>query len=285
MTKAEYLSNSSKLFTISGILLLIATGCIYIGSFLQRLLSGGAVGAEDVELVSSYAQKLSMYGSKLSDYSYYIVLVLSALALNGEGVGCKRHRDYVNKKRVRVLKFFLAYAFLCRFIKITVEGVVLRLSDGVVGFILSKIFLGFFNTSATYSFLFMLLSLMYSIRDAEKKSVFVTESLSFLAGLVYALYRSFYYAVTKYYLMELGESFASIFSNEAFLHILSIIQYSLFVVMCFAVRGYYNSKVLDEHDQMVKRRKNMLVAPKIYNTDLVGVDYLEDDFLVKSEED
>ena len=96
MTKAEYLSNSAKLFSINGIILFVANAFIFAGSFNADL------GA---------------YGTKLSSYTFYIIAVLSFLGLNGEGVGYKRHRDFSNRKRTRVLKLLLLFVFLIRFIK------------------------------------------------------------------------------------------------------------------------------------------------------------------------
>lgn len=263
MTRAEYLSNSAKLFSINGIILFIANAFIFAGRFNADL------GA---------------YGTKLSNYTFYIVAVLSFLALNGEGIGYKRHRDFVNKKRIKALKFVLAFAFLIRFIKRSVEAFILGIGGSGASRVCAKIFLGFFNTFATYSFLFTLVSLLYLVRDKREKKVFVFEIAAFSSGVLYAVYRSLFYSVTKYELMEFGSVFAKLFSNTSVMYILGLMEYMMFVVMCFVVIHCYNKKVLYEQDEKIKERKKMLVAPKIYNTDHLGLDTLEDDFLLPGEE-
>ena len=83
MTKAEYLSNSAKLFSINGIILFVANAFIFAGKINSDL------GA---------------YGTKFSNYTFYIIAILCFLSLNGEGVGYKRHRDFGNKKKTIALK-------------------------------------------------------------------------------------------------------------------------------------------------------------------------------------
>ncbi len=264
MTKSEYLMNSAKLFSISSIILFVATACLLLGN---------------------YNEKIGSYGETLSNYSFYIVLLLTALALNGEGIGYKRHRDYTNKKRIKYVKFILAFAIILRFTKGIVESVVLNIAGDGETSLIAKLFLGIINTIGTYGFLFTSLSLFYMVRDFKDKKVFVIEAAAFTMGLIYAVYRSFYYSITKYSLVGAESELYSIFSNVDALYSISLVQYGFFVVMCIAVLRLYNTRVLDENDAMIKARKSMLTAPKIYNTDLVGIDTLEDEYLLDNQED
>lgn len=262
MTRAEYLSNSAKLFSINGIILFVANAFIFAGN---------------------YNESLGAYGTKLSNYTFYIIAVLSFLALNGEGVGYKRHRDFVNRKRTRYLKGVLIFAFLIRFIKRSVESFVLALCAEGLLLVAGKIFLGFFNTVATYSFLFTLVAFLYLVRDRQEKALFPIEALAFAFGVLYAFYRSFFYAVTKYELTEFGALFEVAFSSSSVMYILSLVSYLMFIIMCFWVIRCYNAKVLIEQDEKIKEKKKILVAPKIYNSSHIGIDTLEDDFLLGNE--
>ncbi len=259
MTKAEYLSNSAKLFTISSVILFISSACLLLGE---------------------YSSKIGEYGELLSNYSFYIVCFLCAVALNGEGIAYKRHRDYVNKKRIKSVKFVLAFAVILRFVKGAVEALVLGVAGDGALLVAAKLFLSIINTAATYGFLFTTLSFLYMLRDSSDKKLCGFEFVAFISGVLYALYRTLYFAVTKYSLLELGTTFGNVFSQKSTLYGLSLLQYGFFVVMCLIVMNSYNKKVLDEHDILIKERKNMLTAPKIYNTDLVGIDTLEDDYLL-----
>ncbi len=259
MTRAEYLSNSAKLFSINGIILFVANAFIFAGN----------INAE-----------LGAYGTKLSNYTFYIIAVLSFLALNGEGIGYKRHRDFSAKKRIRKLKFLLLFSFLVRFVKRSVEAFILNIGGAGEGSVFAKLFLGCFNTVATYGFLFTLVSLLYLFRDKKEKNMFIFESASFISGALYGVYRSLYYSVTKYGLTEFGELFSKLFSDSSVMYIFSLFSFFMFIIMCFAVVGCYNKKILQEQDEEIKARKKMLVAPKIYNSDHIGLDTLEDDFLL-----
>ena len=89
MTKSDYLSNSGKLLMISSALLLIVNALVYFGA-------EGTMAAD--------------LGQRLSNISFYAVLIMGFLAFNGEGIGYKRSRDFIKKKRTRILKFFLVFA-------------------------------------------------------------------------------------------------------------------------------------------------------------------------------
>jgi hypothetical protein len=264
MTKSEYLSNSAKLLSISSIILFVANAFIFAGMF---------------------SSELGAYGEKVSNYTFYIVFALNFLALNGESIGYKRHRDFKNRKFTRVLKYILLFTFLIRFIKKPVESLFLFIGGKGVTLILSKLFLGFFNTFATYGFLFTMISLLYLMRDKDENKLFYIESATFFSGILCAVYRSFNYSVTKYELTEIGDGLVTILSNDYIKYVLVLVEFLLFIIMCFIVRKHFDSKILDEQDEKIKARKNMLVAPKIYNTDHLGLDTLEDDFLLPQETD
>ncbi len=261
MTKSEYLSNSAKLLSVNAIILFVANAFIFVGYYIPQVGS---------------------YGQKVSDYTFYIIFGLSFLALNGESVGYKRHRDFKNRKFTRVLKFILLFTFLIRFINKPVEKFFLTLGGEGFTLVLAKLFLGFFNTFATYPFLFVMIALLYMLRDKDEK-IFYVEAITFLAGIVYIVYRSLYMAVAKYKLSSIGDGLSVIFSNDVVRSVLLLTELLLFVIMCFMVRRHFNSKVLAEQDAKIKERKNLLVAPKIYNSDHIGIDTLEDDFLLREE--
>ncbi len=263
MTKAEYLSNSAKLLTINAIILFVANAFIFAGLIKPEL---------------------GTYGEKVSYYTFYVIFVLSFLALNGESVGYKRHRDFKNRKFTRVLKYILLFTFLIKFISKPVEKILLGLGGEGIGAVLPKMFLGFFNTFGTYPFLFTMIALLYLLRDKNEK-LFYIEATTFLVGIAYAIYRSMYISVVKYELTEIGDLLIPVFSSDIARYILVLLELLLFIIMCLMVRKHFNSKILAEQDLKIKERKNMLVAPKIYNSDHIGLDTLEDDFLLPSEEE
>lgn len=263
MTKSEYLSNSAKLFAVNGIILFIANAFIFAGN---------------------YNAELGAYGTKLANYTFFIILVLGFLALNGEGIGYKRHKDFINRKRIKMLKFLLLFVFVVRYIKVPIEQAFFTSDSAGAGQIIGKLLLSIFNTAGSYSFLFIMVSLLYLIRDKHNSKLFLFEVVSFFSGIIYAVYRTFYFCITKYQLIETDGFLVKLFSSESAMYILSLIEYLFFIVMCIMVVRSYNLKIADEMEERNKQKKKMLYAPKIYNTDHIGLDTLEDQFLLCSDE-
>lgn len=261
MTKSEYLSNSAKILTVCSVLLFVANALVYSGNL---------------------SQIASSIGLKLSNIAFYVVLIAGFLAFNGEGIAYKRSRDLKGKKKTNILKFFLVFAFLVRYIKKPVEYVGLLLSADSISGTFSRIGLGAFNTVASYGFLFTVVALFYMLRDSGNKKLFYVEAAAFLVGIVNNLYKLFNYSVTKYGLTYLGDFFISVFSNETVLHILSLAQFALDILMCVLVMKVYNKFVSDEHARQENGRKNLKFSRKIYNTECVGIDTMEDDYLTES---
>ena len=257
MTKSEYLSNSAKLLMISSILLLVANALTYFGA-------EGTIFAD--------------LGQKMSNISFYAVLIMGFLAFNGEGIGYKRSRDYVKKKRTTVLKFFLIFAFLFRYIKAAVEAMVLSTSPVGAGGIMARLFMGAVNMIASYGFILTLASLWFLIRDMKIKGLFAVESAAFLCGVIYNGYKVVNYGVTKYGITALGDFATGFFSSQRAMQILCLSQFLLNALMCFMIMIRYNKNVASEQEERTQKQKIIPPARSIYNTDCVGIDTLDDDY-------
>ncbi len=257
MTKSEYLSNSAKLLMISSILLFVTNALTYFGTEVTQLAD---------------------LGQRLSNISFYAVLIMGFLAFNGEGVGYKRSRDYVKKKRTSILKFFLVFAFLFRYIKAAVETMVLSTSPAGVGGVTARLIMGAVNMVASYGFILTLASLWFLIRDINTKGLFAVESASFLCGVLYNGYKVLNYTVTKYGVTAFGDFVVNIFSSQTAMQIMCLVQFFLNALMCFMIMLHYNKKVVSEQEEHTKAQKTLFSARSIYNTDCVGIDTLDDDY-------
>lgn len=257
MTKSEYLSNSAKLLMISSILLFVTNAITYFGT--------------EVALLADL-------GQSLSNVSFYAVLIMGFLAFNGEGVGYKRSRDYAKKKRTSVLKFFLIFAFLFRYVKAAIETMVLSTSPAGVGGITARLIMGTVNMVASYGFILTLASLWFLIRDINTKGLFAVESASFLCGVVYNGYKVLNYTVTKYGVTLFGDFAITMFSSQKAMQIMCLAQFFLNAVMCLMIMLHYNKLVASEQEEHTKAQKTLFSARRIYNTDCVGIDTLDDDY-------
>lgn len=257
MTKSDYLSNSAKLLMVSSILLLVTNALVYL---------------------SDDGTMLAGLGQKLSTISFYAVLIMGFLAFNGEGIAYKRRRDFAKKKRATVLKAFLVFAFLFRYIKTPVENGVLSIEADSVAGVGARFLLSGVNTVASYGFILTLVSLWFLVRDVNIKILFCAESVSFLCGVVYNGYKLLNYTVTKYGMVSLGDFFVSTFSSQKVLQALCLVQFFVNVVMCLLVMNYYGKLALTEQEEQKKTQKKAMPARRIYNTDCVGIDTLDDDY-------
>lgn len=258
MAKSGYISNSAKLMSFVAALLFAANALIAVGSF------------------DSF-KTLSQWGTSLTGFTLYAVLILGYIAFNGEGVGHKRYRDRKSKKVTDRLKLHLFFCFFLNFFKRVMEISVLQ-SKGAWGIFL-RFLMSIVSTVGSYGFLLVAVSLWYILRDGQRKELLPIEITAFVFGVIYNLYKLFNYAVARYGVDILGDLFTRFFSNNAALKVLCLLQ--LFfdilmfvrVCMCYGKMGDAEQKVLDSNIRELPKARN------IYKDEGYGIDTLEDDFL------
>ncbi len=264
MTKSDYISNSAKILLISSILLFVANALAFLGSY-------------NVTFVS--------IAGKVSTISFYAVFLMGFLAFNGEGIAYKHSREMAKKKKTTYLKFLVLFAFLVRYVKTPIEKFALSLDDESMVGICSRLFLSLFNTVSSYGFLFAMIALWYVFRDSGIKKLLPLETCAFTLGLVYNIYKVFNYAVAKYEIKALGDLFVTVFSNSVILNVLCLLQFGFDILMFAVVLKFFNKKAIEEQEEKDTETKKMVTARKIYSTDCYGLDSLEDDFLLETNED
>lgn len=257
MTKSEYLSNSAKLLLMGSVLLFAVNLFAFLGDYI--------VG-------------FSTISTKLSNFTFYAVLVVGFLAFNGEGIAYKNSRETQKKSKTVILKVLLIFAFFVRFVKTFVENALLSAdAESVVG-IFSRLISGVFVTVSSYGFLFAVVSLWYIFRDSDEKKLCIVEICAFAFGVIYNVYKVFYYTVSKYGVTAFGELFTNLFSDKTLLNIFCLLQFVFDIIMFAVVKSFYDKKIPDEQDEKKKIARKMLRAKNIYSTDGCGIDTLEDDY-------
>lgn len=264
MTKSDYISNSAKLLLISSVLLFVANALSFLGSFNEMFIS---------------------IAGKISTISVYVVFLMGFLAFNGEGIAYKHSREMTNKKKTTYLKLLVLFVFLARYVKKTVEGLAISFEPESVSGVCSRIFLSLFNTVSSYGFLFTIVALWYVFRDIDNKKLLLLETGAFTFGLIYNIYKLFNYMVAKYELDALGDLFVTVFSNNLVLNTLCLLQFGFDILMFGFVLKVYDKKATKEQEEKDSITKKMVTARKIYSTDCCGLDSLEDDFLLETNED
>lgn len=260
MTKSDYLSNSSKL-------LLICSCLLFVNSILT-ILSGMVDGIESL-------------ASTFTTICFYGVFVMGFLAFNGEGISYKHTKSVKKRKATMILKVLLVSVFLFRYVKTPVLSFLLSFDAQTIAGVVSRFCMSFLNTVASYGFFMTVIALWFVLRDKTVKKISVFSFCALFSGLVYNGFKFINYAVVKYGLPVEDNAFSNIFTNELILNILALVQFGFNIVMCVVAFRYFETLILGEHEEKEKTIKKMITARNIYSTDCVGIDTLEDDYLLK----
>ncbi len=260
MTKSDYLSNSSKL-------LLICSCLLFVNSALT-ILNGEFEGLEAV-------------ASAFTSICFYGVLVMAFLAFNGEGISYKHTKSAKKRKATIILKILLVSVFLFRYIKTPVTTFLLGFEAQTTAGVISRLFMSFLNTVASYGFLMTVISVWFIFRDKNVKKIKICGFCALFTGLIYNGFKFINYAIVKYGVSVADNGFSDFFTNELTLNVLAQVQFGFNIIMCIVAYRYFESLVLDEHEEKEKNIKNMITARNIYSTDCVGIDTLEDNFFLE----
>lgn len=259
MTKSDYLSNSSKLLLICSCLLFVNSALTIISGFVE-----GAKG----------------FAGTFTSICFYGVLIMGFLAFNGEGISYKHTKSTGKRKATIVLKILLVSVFLFRYIKTPVTAFLLGFDAQTATGVISRLFMSFLNTVASYGFLMTVIAMWFILRDKNVKKIIPFAFCSLFSGLVYNGFKFINYAIVKYGVTVSDNVFSNVFTNEMNVNILALVQFGFNIIMCIAALRYYESLVPDEHEENEKNVKKMVTARNIYSTDCVGIDSLEDDFFI-----
>lgn len=259
MTKSDYLSNSSKL-------LLICSCLLFVNSTFT-ILSGMFDGAKSL-------------ASAFTTICFYGVLVMGFLAFNGEGISYKHTKSVKKRRATMILKMILVSVFLFRYVKTPISTFLLSFDVESASGVISRLFMSFLNTIASYGFLMTIIALWFVLRDKTVKKISVLSFCALFSGLLYNGFKFINYSVVKYGVPVEDNVFSNVFTNELYLNIFALIQFGFNIAMCVAAFRYYESLIMAEHEEKEKNIKKMITARNIYSTDCVGIDTLEDDFLL-----
>lgn len=259
MTKSDYLSNSSKL--------LLICSCLLFVNSVFTILSGGFEGFKSL-------------ASTFTSICFYGVPVMAFLAFNGEGISYKHTKSLKKRKATIILKILLVSVFLFRYIKTPVTAFLLGFDAQTTAGVISRLFMSFLNTVASYGFLMTVISLWFIFRDKNVKGIVICGFCGLFSGLIYNGFKFINYAIVKYGIPVADNGLSDAFTNESAINVLALVQFGFNIITCIVAYRYFESLVSDEHEEKEKNIKNMVTARNIYSTDCVGIDTLEDDFLL-----
>ena len=264
MTKSSYLSSASKYFAI-------VSGLILLPNLLS--LIGGFFATEQILSLTTKATSLS----------FYLIIALSYVALNGEGIAYRKNNMTESLKKIVYLKRYLLFSVIVNFSKNFIERKVLTFSGNDAVSLFLKLSTSLLFSVASFSFLVTVVSIWYLKRDKEISNLFNLEAFAIEFGVIYNMFKVFNYTVESYGLKIYGDSLTVIFANPTLTNLFCVICCIIFIASFITISKYYNSLSLKEEEE----RKNLLALRKttvdIFNEEGYGIDTVEDDFILSDE--
>lgn len=264
MTKSSYLSSASKYFAIVSGLILLPN--------LFSLLGNVFVAEQIISLTS-----------KATSFSFYLIIVLSYIALNGEGIAYRKNNLTENLKRIVYLKRYLLFSVVINFSKNFIERKVLSFSGNEAFSLILKLSTSLLFSAASFSFLVAVVLIWYFKRDKKIEKLAVIEIPSIAVGFVYNIFKALNYSVSVYGVSVYGKSLSSFFSRSTIEDVLCVICCVVFIVAFIVISKKYDAFFADEEAE----RKRLLSLRKstkdIYKEEGYGIDTVEDDFILSDE--
>lgn len=261
MTKSNYLSSAAKYFAIVSALILLPNLFSMLGS----------------------SDQVAELAVKITSFSFYLIIALTYIALNGEGIAYRKNNMIEKLKSVVALKRYLLFSVIINFAKNYLERKVVGFSGNNGIKLLLQFSTSVLFSVTSFSFVVAVVLIWYLKRDKVISKLFKVEIVAIACGVLYNLFKVFNYTVETYGLKIYGETLTTIFESKMISGCLCVGCCIVFIVVFIVISKYYNTLSLKEEEE----RKNLLALRKttvdICKEDGYGIDFVEDDFILNSE--
>lgn len=251
MEKNGYISTASKYFAVSSVILLVSNILTLLGAWVP------------------YADTLA---KKTSGILLIVITVMMYVAFNGEGVGYRRSLQRRAKKITGLFKLLIVFNIAFYYAKNkAVESVALS------GEVNKKLLLSLVTAAMSFSFVLMLVALRNLVRDKNNKPLLLVDASAFSVSVVYFVFKLIRYSVS-YGAFSVGGAFGAVLVSQTVMELICILQYVADIFMFIATARMYRTTA-----SQVDSPTSAFPTRNAYNTDLVGTDTLEDDWLLNSQ--
>ena len=261
MTKSSYLSSASKYFAIVSALILLPNLFTVIGSFIAT-------------------EQILSLTAKATSFSFYLVIALSYVALNGEGIAYRKNNMTESLKKIVYLKRYLLFSVLVNFAKNFIERKVSGFSGNEAISVFLKLSTSLLFSVASFSFLVTVVLIWYLKRDKNIEKLSFVEGIAIVFGVAYNGYKILNFSSAGYGLDFFGKTLTNIFSDSTVSSAFCVLCCVVFVVAFIVISKKYAEFFSDEEDE----RKRLLSLRKttrdIYKPEGCGIDTVEDDFII-----
>ena len=259
MTKSNYLSSAAKYFAVVSALILLPNLFSILGS----------------------SEQLSSLTGKITSFSFYLIIAVTYVALNGEGIAYRKNNLPQNLRSIVSLKRYLLFSVLVNFSKNFIERKALNFTGNDWVKMLLQLSSSILFSVASFSFMVTVVWLWYIKRDKELSQLFKFEVIAVAFGVLYNVFKVFNFTVTIYDLKIFGEGLTKLFSNQTVSSILCVACCIVFIIAFVLVSKQYDKLSLKEDEERKKLLSLRKTTKDIYKEDGYGIDSAEDDFLLK----
>ncbi len=258
MTKSNYLSSAAKYFAIVSALILLPNLFSVLGS----------------------SEQIASLTGKITSLSFYLIIAVTYVALNGEGIAYRKNNMPENLRKIVYLKRYLLFSFLVNFSKNFIEKKVLNFTGSDVVKTLFQFSSSVLFSVASFSFVLTVVLLWYIKRDKKNSILVKIEMVAAAFGFLYNLFKVFNYTVTGYALKIYGETLTNVFSNQSLSSIFCVACCIVFIIAFIVVSKQYDKLSLNEEEERKKLLSLRKTTKDIYKEVGYGIDNVEDDFLL-----
>lgn len=261
MTKSSYLSSAAKYFAIVSALILLPNLFSMLGTF----------------------EKIAELTGRITGFSFYLIIVLIYVALNGEGIAYRKNRLTEKLRATVYLKRYLLFSVIINFSKNYLERKVFTYSGSNVIRAFWELSSSFLFSVTSFSFVVTVVLIWYLKRDKEIKGLAKIEMTAIISGVIYNLFKALSFPVESYGTKIYGEALIRFFSFQIIGNILCVLCCIVFIITFIVISKKYTSLFEKEEEE----RKSLLALRKttkdIYKKDGYGIDSAEDDFILNED--
>lgn len=257
MTKSSYLSSAAKYLAIVSALILLPNLFSMLGSF----------------------EKIAELTGRVTTFSFYLIIVLIYVALNGEGIAYRKNRLTEKLRATVYLKRYLLFSVIINFAKNYLERKVFTYSGSNVIKVLFELSSGALFSVASFSFVVTVVLIWYLRRDKDIEGLAKFEMIAIISGVIYNLFKALSFPIESYATKIYGEALTRVLSFQIIGDIFCILCCVVFIIAFVVISKKYASLYEKEEEE----RKSLLALRKttkdIYKTEGYGMDCAEDDFI------
>lgn len=260
MSKSNYLSSAAKYFAGVSFLILITN----LFSTVARITG---------------EQQILSLTSKITSFSFYLIILLAFVALNGERIAYRNVRDFSKLKVMINLKRVFFAVVVLNFSSNYIEKSVSSYMGSFALKTVLQVSSSFLFSVSSFSFLVVIVLFWYYKRDKLHGKISVMELTSVIIGIIYNVFKALNFSVTKYQVIIYGKTLESFFLNQNILDALCILSCIIYIVVFISIANLYKKFVVNDDVERKKQLDSRRKTKDVYKSEGYGLDTAEDDFI------